>query len=269
MFGSKDAQSIHVIDTIEIEYSMSSTLDGFGGGTPDEQELHASSIKTKISLHQKVYPQHFVLGWYRVSSDENPTEEDLRVTHNAIQHYCADPLFLLVTSTTEEEESSNAEEKELPLHFFEIMVSKGMGFLEVEFEVETSEPERIAVEKVLTSQPLALSSPQHSSIDLHLNSLTQSLDALHARVEIVLDYLKNEPKPSLPMLRAIAAFVNQLPPSHQGAGFEDEFQAEYDDMLLSSYLAVLSKTVGVVQGYNDKFRLFTDTNKKGGRRGGG
>ena len=51
-------------------------------------------IRKKIELHRKVFPNHAVVGWYRVvRGDDNyatalPTEDDLRMTRTEIWRYC-------------------------------------------------------------------------------------------------------------------------------------------------------------------------------------
>ena len=192
-----------------------------GGGGGGGQQAQRDAIRKKIELHRRVFPNHAVVGWYRVrggrgagSSDGDdddlgggggnasamPTEEDLRVTRTEIGRYhCrsgdgdgdagdgegADarwggPLFLLMdasssapndkqpppppppssSSSSGNDASGEMEmDEELPLTVYETMSSPsstgggGVAFVNADFELETYEPERIAVERVFRTRP--------------------------------------------------------------------------------------------------------------------
>jgi hypothetical protein len=211
-----------VVDAEEMEYPRSG---GGGGRQEQQQEAHErAAIHKKIELHRKVFPNHAVVGWYRVvrggggrgagagsgdgdgdrdrddreddDDDDDapamPTEEDLRVTRTEIGgHYCrrpggggagedADaggggpPLFLLMDASSSaandgkkpasSSSSSSGDmemDEELPLTVYETISSSsspspgggGVAFVNADFELETYEPERIAVERVFRTRP--------------------------------------------------------------------------------------------------------------------
>jgi uncharacterized membrane protein YgcG len=162
---------------------------------------HRAAILKKIELYRKVFPQHVVVGWYRVrkhgesgsgqEEDEGialPTEEDLRLTQEEMGRYCTaatgeytnggSPIFVLMdaTRTTTVDGGGNVgskkppssassvsatmemeEDEELPLTVYETLVSPSTGgnvaFVNADFDLETYEPERIAVEKVFRTRP--------------------------------------------------------------------------------------------------------------------
>lgn len=165
-----------------------------------DNDSHRAAILLKIELHQKVFPQHKVVGWYRVQGkqgDDNamnvevlPSEEDLRMNQSEMIRYCSSssssgegsaggededvesPLFVLMNAVPKSSDngrdkkpssSSNAEEEmeldeELPLTVYESLADQagaggGAVFVNADFELETYEPERIAVEKVFKTQP--------------------------------------------------------------------------------------------------------------------
>lgn len=187
-----------IVDAEEMEYPTKSS-DGDGG-----DQSHRAAILKKIELHQKVFPQHKVVGWYRVQKhdedsmnieqDNNggggamPSEDDLRMNQTDMARYCSgneddkdgddnvesSPLFVLMNASKpgdsgDKKQSSsssgnNASEEmevdeELPLTVYETLAtpetSSGGGavFVNADFELETYEPERIAVEKVFKTQP--------------------------------------------------------------------------------------------------------------------
>ena len=164
----------------------------------NDEAPHRAAILKKIELYRKVFPQHVVVGWYRVRKhgDEGggdqeevalPTEEDLRLTQEEMGRYCnttnnvvvgddangSGPIFVLMdaTRTTIVDGGSKIkpsastmsatmemdEDEELPLTVYETLVSPSIGgnvaFLNADFDLETYEPERIAVEKVFRTRP--------------------------------------------------------------------------------------------------------------------
>lgn len=179
-----------IVDAEEMEYPKISS-EGGGGGD--------AAILQKIELHQKVFPQHKVVGWYRVQKqDENsmnddgdglvPSEEDLRMNQTEMARYCRgsnnpgnggsgedeeveSPLFVLMNASKtgdggNKKPSSGANnaseemevDEELPLMVYETLPASDAGgggavFVNADFELETYEPERIAVEKVFKTQP--------------------------------------------------------------------------------------------------------------------
>ena len=179
-------RDISIVDAEEMEYPKVGADDS-----------HRAAILTKIQLHQKVFPQHKVVGWYRVQKhdDENcmndndgvvPSEDDLRMNQNEMARYCSvvdgkdnsghdhdaeSPLFVLMNAAKtnggsggdnnkKPSATNNASEEmevdeELPLTVYETLASPDGGavFVNVDFELETFEPERIAVEMVFKTQP--------------------------------------------------------------------------------------------------------------------
>lgn len=341
LFGYQDGLTVSIVDAEEMEYSFSEEGKSgggvFGGGTDDQQAQHKSSIQTKIELHRKVFPLHEVIGWYRVSNDPDgsPTEEDLRMNNGKMREYNESPLFVLmnagsqktlsneINSSSGKEGSSKGDEarerlerdEQLPLSVYETLVTVSSNedeaqpravFVNLEFELETFEPERIAVEKVFKTQPsmvaVAASSTAApktapsdtesgksdskgekgdesvtarnataippSGLDIHLQSIQSSIQAMNTRVAILIDFLKQTQGGEIPanhkLLRQVDSLVRQLPfvMSSRNSRLSRELDNEYDDMLMLSYLASVTKAAKTVQGYSDKFRLVHETNTR-------
>ncbi len=234
--------SVTIVDAEEMEYPntnvATSTTSSLAHDVDESNRRIRAAIFQKIELHQKVFPQHQVVGWYRVAgggssavlrqpSRENeihdsmnvdgggqqrqqPTEEDLIMTQMEMTRYCCksgngdgrgggggdafshSPLFVLMdaskanedcgvkkstttkggengetttttTYTTALEELESGDE--LPLTVYETFTAAAAAasvdsvanntvvFVDAEFELETYEPERIAVERVFRTQP--------------------------------------------------------------------------------------------------------------------
>lgn len=258
----KGKASTIIVDAEEMEYPKLSLVIGGGSGVDKQsaggtfagninnnnnnnndnndeesnQRIRAAILQ-KIELHQKVFPQHRVVGWYRVVNsataakhdhehdimnvegelqqqqqqgvgsrtmilhNQQPTEEDLIMTQTEMTRYCGNgminddgasadinsPLFVLMDASMAHEDRSvkNSTENsdstitaleelesgdELPLTVYKTLAtttttspttaapsSSGaestVVFVNTEFELETFEPERIAVERVFKTQP--------------------------------------------------------------------------------------------------------------------
>lgn len=223
--------SVTIVDAEEMEYPNTNSSSSIDDDVDESNRRIRAAIFQKIELHQKVFPQHQVVGWYRVAggavlwqpSRENeindrmnvdgggqqrqqPTEEDLIMTQMEMTRYCCNsdggggggaggafsnsPLFVLMdaskanedfgviksttttggengettkttTFTTALEELESGDE--LPLTVYETFTTAAavadsvagntVVFVNAEFELETYEPERIAVERVFKTQP--------------------------------------------------------------------------------------------------------------------
>jgi len=181
LFGYQEGLVVSILDAEEMEPFLPHETDS-------ARAAHLETIRTKITLHQKVFPRHEVIGWYRVattaSTEEEeedgevlPTAEDLRMNGNEMREYNESPLFVLMngcpTKKKDGEKNKNVQgqdarekldrDERLPLAVYETLLTTttdGGGesqqqpvFVNLEFELTTSEPERIAVEKVFKTQP--------------------------------------------------------------------------------------------------------------------
>jgi len=362
LFGVQNHLTISIIDAEEVEYNH-----------------NKQHVDTKIQLHQKVFPTHEVVGWYRVfRSDMNgkeeemglPTPEDMMINNGWMKEYNESPLFVLMSSGEKEEaellaaEAAEKEDKQkaqkpsadfdmdvddreardkmdrdeqLPLSIYETLViaeqkeqqpvRSGAIFVNLEFELETFEPERIAVEQVFKTQPTtnstvvpitkatvssssagandppkmgpprppslsedkssakkeedeedALHPPPLSASSLHIQSLQSSIEAMNARIAVLLEFLRKTQSGKIPpdhaLLRQVGSLVRQLPfvvgrgdfavtgsRQMRDSRIAQEFEDGYDDMLLLSFLASVAKTTKAVLNYSDKFRIANDSHK--------
>jgi hypothetical protein len=233
-------------------------------------------------LHQKVFPHHRVIGWYRVVNEQNvncpsdkdyvlPSEEDLKTHSGWMKEFNPNPIFLLMNASQRkdrdmksvnqsqdgDDDAKNAmnrleREEELPLSIYDSIITEngGLVFINLDFDVETFEPERIAVERVLRSQKTDLryinrqgkekpveigekkesceSDIEMSTVDVeqtfdcpptateaHLQSATASIDAMNTRITILLDFLEKTHSKQIPinhdLLRQVNSLVKQIP----------------------------------------------------------
>lgn len=185
LFGQKEVLInecvITIIDAEEVETSVDpSTLT----------DLQMAHVRTKIELHQKVFPQHQVVGWYKVTRSQYgatgdgdggvlPTPQDISIHNGWMREFNPQPLFLLMDSSEKkayQNKDGNTDgedareqldrDEELPIALYEIMNGNASGdgaaFVHLDFGLETFGPERMAVEKVFRTRPKVLKSSTSS-----------------------------------------------------------------------------------------------------------
>jgi hypothetical protein len=371
LFGQQSSSgsgsiSISIIDAEEVGIYQEESL--MLNPTTREQMQH---VQTKIELHQKVFPMHQVVGWYRVVDNNNnvqkdvendkdgtaaledhlmdvlPTEKDLEIHNGWMKQFNENPIFVLMDATernpkhddegfdqiTTDGEKARRKldwDEQLPFTIYEcIMGGSGAAtvnnndasqsdmvhqnapvFVNLDFELETFEPERIAVERVLENKTIVpqrnipddrnnekggteVVSRQHSGLGdhdllpnstvLHLESILTSIDAINARISILLDFLYKTRdgiiEPDYALLRQVMSLVRQLPlvlgrhplyqalTSHEvsgkdgvgGGSITEEFDKEYNDTIVMSYLATLAQMAKTIVGYSEKMHIVSET----------
>lgn len=260
----------------------------------DAEEIPTSTsqgIQTKIELHQKVFPSHKVVGWYRVCSNSNtsePTQHDLEIsTTGWIQKYTKTPLFLFFHPHQDENEEND---ESLPCILYDTTSSV---FLNLEFEMTTLDPERIAIESVILScssmqkknkknkHTLSSQSSITTNIqeppkdqtktdvkqqqqqqqeqeqekmenDYHLETLKGSMEAFNTRLEILQEFLQQTYSQKIPTNYHLLRQVNSL--LDLLFQHDQNDNKEYQHMMVVSHLATIAKTTFAIQNYTEKYR---------------
>lgn len=214
----------------------------------DDIPTEPADATMQISLHQAVFPLHHVVGWYRVSLDNHPTAQDVHLTQSLQQHFQPEGRFLFALLQVQ---STN---ETLPLTLYEVDDATGPVLIATEnWQLETSEPERIAVERVVREQPSQQETmdESYSAYGSQATTLHHSLESMHERLVLLITFLEEIEKGVIPtdhaLLRHVQGLVCQLGPLMTTP------QSEENPMLLS-HLAVIAKAVRDVQCYTEKFR---------------
>lgn len=277
-------------------------------------DLSETSI-LQVDLHRAVFPQHQVVGWYRVSKEEEPTPNDLQVTQQLQQHYhdhhdhqgetdtetptqtqTKMPLLfcLLQVQTAQTQTQSNKHEdasmtnnlsQELPINLYELHTTTSSSTATSaddgndspttpittsiillglsNWDLETSEPERIAVERVMREQPLEAN--KASTFVTQSQSVQHSLCSMKDRIAFLVTFLQDTAQgkiaPNYSLLRQVQGLVYSLGPL--ATATRDCGDDESQDALLLSHLAAVAKTTSAVQSYTDKFRLLQENRALG------
>mmetsp|Transcript_25943 Transcript_25943/g.48350 ORF Transcript_25943/g.48350 Transcript_25943/m.48350 type:complete len:316 (+) Transcript_25943:124-1071(+) len=261
LFGQKEGQVLQIRDADDIPVEVSD----------------ASSLQ--VDLHKAVFPQHKVVGWYRVSvQNEEPTAEDLKITQQMKAHHAPSESFcfcLLQVNTKEREDAMKTDDspssetdtlgKDLPINLYELHQVEDTSILLgiSNWQLDTSEPERIAVEQVMKARPNEIDngSPLHNPFVLETKAIQHSLTSMKDRVQVLASLLEEMQEGKTPtdpvILRQIQGLVCALGPLASMA--ETASEGGDEDVQMLTHLSIVAKTLNAMQSYTSKFRLMHES----------
>jgi len=221
-----------------------------------------------------------VLGWYSSSSNTEPREDDMDIHQqmeslpdlpqeeafgdNTQINFSESPLYLVLNSVPKDKQ------RDLPMKLWENSLTIVDGkpkssFHSVPFTIQTSEIERIGVDHLAN-----ISRAGTSLLQGHLTTMHSSIKMLNSRVAILRNYLQAVQSGALPpdpaVLRDIKAICQQLPAIDSNE-FKVEFLSEYNDTLLLTYLAAMTKSSLATTEMLEKFNNTYDRHGGGRHRG--
>ncbi|CAG8643187.1 4476_t:CDS:10, partial [Ambispora leptoticha] len=228
LLGSQSGRDVEISNSYELSFNV------INGRVLIDKEY----FTTKQEQFRQVFPQLDFLGWYTLGP--YPTPDHIEI-HKQLLEYNESPLFLqmnpqeIVTS------------KNLPITVYESIIDiidgqANMLFIKAQYKIETGEAERIAVDHVARTS--SSDGIEGSSLIAHLTTQGNAIKMLHTRVKMLhrylVDYKKGELEADHDILRQIASLCNRMP-TFEGSEFREEFLTEYNDVLLTSYLATITK----------------------------
>lgn len=164
-----------------------------------------------------------------------------------------------------------SDEETLPIKVLETQVTSSGDsvFVELDFKIDTLEPERVCVDHISNQKPQT----DASAVAEHNKSLKNALVAMKERITSIHEFLsevrsgRREARPAL--MRRIAALCNLLP-----AGSSNDFQAallnEENDTSLITYIAELTKIAVAIKSTKTKvIKTFSDGSNRNSMLGGG
>jgi len=263
----------------------------------DDIPVDVSDASTlQVDLHMAVFPKHKVVGWYRVSvENEEPTSDDLSITQILKEHYAPSDLFcfclLKVQSTTQQQNrddgiaaddemkmsdddvervtTTDTLSKDLPINLYEIYNIKNKGSPILiglsNWELDTSPSERISIERVMKDRPSELGDgvgvSSNNPYILETKAMQHSLTSMKDRVHVLVSYLEDvQIGKSIAdpiVLRQIQQIVSSLGPLSSLANTSNE--GEDDDVQMLAHLAIVARTVNTIQSYTEKFRVMNES----------
>lgn len=225
----------------------------------------SEQTQLQVDLHKAVFPLHSVVGWYRVTlRDEEPSPNDLETTTVLSKHFASSSsqfcFCLLEVQQDAKDDGGSSLNEVLPINLYTLrQVENQMILLGFDnWNLETSDPERIAVERVMKERPMQTDGSRASNSYVESSkSIQTSLDSMRDRINILISFLHSTQDGKIPvnhrLLRQVQVLVQSLGPIAQIAGSEDTSEASDADIM--AHLAAVAKTVSSVQSYTEKFRL--------------
>ncbi|KIK05552.1 hypothetical protein K443DRAFT_675110 [Laccaria amethystina LaAM-08-1] len=254
LLGTQNGREVEIVNTFElaIEGGAESVDHGF--------------LVSRRDQYKQVFPSLEFIGWYTVAP--KPTTRHIAL-HDQFTGYCSTPLLLILQPTLAMISSTDVNAQTLPFKAFEPSIEirdrkSRSVYIEVPYNVETGEAERIAVDWT------ARGGGSGTSLESHLQTQRSAVKMLHERilvlVKYVADVIAGQATKNHDILRSLAALIASLPASENKA-FREEFETEYEDVQLTAFLSSLTKSANILNDLVDK-HLVTTTGRddRGPRR---
>jgi COP9 signalosome complex subunit 6 len=238
LLGSENStdSSVHLFDSFEL--------------IPEYDELITTTIslvdiellETKLQQYKDIYPTYELLGWYSTGM----TSEIQSKIQRIFQEYNAGAYYLTINPEDIKDDS-----KLLPLQIYESQTRTVGGelrmmFVAVAFKISTLESESIVVNRVMSSN---VKKEGESSLKSTFKSLRVSISTLIERITVLQQFLMDTKAGLIPfdhsLLREVSILCSSVPIidllKDETSNFTDDYINSYNDTLLATYLACLTK----------------------------
>jgi COP9 signalosome complex subunit 6 len=250
LFGVQQGRDVNIYDAFEIGIEMDEKM------TPKEPvHLLFEAFEEDMTNYKKVFVNYEFLGWYTSGKSVSAEHSSL---HQRMLKYNERPLFLLLDPSLQ----SNSKDIPVSLYEEEVYVRQDQSvteFVRTPFRIQPDEAERIAA--VHCAQ---LSDIQHtdSKLTSNVQGLHKAVKTLKERVQVLTNFLRDvelgKVSADQNLLRQIKGICNRLP-TMDSTQFEEDFLNEYNDALLVTYLATVTRSSDAMSQVISKFELAHDS----------
>jgi len=219
-------------------------------------------LNRKSEQFKKVFKDYEFMGWYSTGQGVVPADMEI---HKQISLFNENPLYLhlnpMITSAM----------RELPISIYESELrmvddTPTQLFVKVPYKIETGEAERISVDHIARITPTE--GGTGSALVSHMTAVYNAITMLNQRIKILTNFIEATKGGKIPtdhgLLRRVASLANQLP-AIDTAQFQQEFINEYNDALMITYLASMTKGANSINEMIDKFNITFERSSR--RRG--
>jgi len=250
LLGAQTGRNVEIFTSFELVYNIIENL----------VVLDLAYFKQKQEQFRKVFPTYDFLGWYSSGSEAQLSDIDIQ---KQVLEYNESPLYLVLNPHIP------PTAKELPITIYEselhvVNDQPTMLFAKTTYKIETMEAERISVDHVAHVTPGG-GGADGSRLITHLTSLHNAIKMLNLRIKIIQQFLKATQKNEIPkdhgLLRQVASLCNRLPAINT-ENFKEDFLNEYNDALLVTYLATITKGTSSINELVDKFNISYDRHNR-------
>jgi len=252
LVGIQTGRNLEIFNSFELPYEIKD----------DKVIIKTEYLNTKSEQFKKVFKDYEFMGWYSTGHGIVPADMDI---HKQISEFNENPLYLQLNTQI------TSAMRELPIFIYESELrilddSPTHLFVRVPYKIETGEAERISVDHI--ARITTTGSGTGSSLTAHMTAVHNAITMLNQRIKILLTYLEATKAGKVPtdhgLLRKVVSLVNQLP-AIDTQQFQQEFINEYNDALLVTYLASMTKGSNTINEMIDKFNVTYDRSSR--RRG--
>jgi len=265
LFGKQKGRVVTVFESFELADLAPATLAEFE--------------KTELEIFKQIYPDYECVGWYstgdKIRDGDKKAHQSLTKTVEEEKEGSTDwrserPMLVLLDPAPKDDQ------RDLPLQVFEEAVrivgdKRTTDFVKSSFRLTSDEAERVTVvhcARVITGdegkEQSAVTTP-YTTIKKAITSLNERLRILHRFLE---DVQKGKVKADQKTLRRIKALCQRLP-TMDTQSFRDDFFSEYNDALLVTYLASVTKSQSQLSTLVENFNLTAGGAAMGLGMGGG
>jgi len=243
LVGTQTGRVIEIYNSYELPYTVK---DG-------QVQINLQFLQNKSEQFKKVFKTYDFLGWYSTGDKVNLADMDV---HKQFFESNESPLFLVLDTV------ASVTAKELPISIYEselhvVKDSPTLLFVKVPYKIETGDAERISVDHIARITPSG-GGAGGSLLTAHMMGIHNAITMLHSRIMVLTKFLEAVKSGKVPkdhgLLRKTATLCNQLP-AIDTPGFARDFINEYNDALMITYLAAITKGEGSINELIDKFNV--------------
>ncbi|KAJ7655203.1 COP9 signalosome subunit 6 [Mycena polygramma] len=255
LLGTQNGREVEIVNTFELAVEDGGELVDHG------------FLVSRRDQYKQVFPSLEFIGWYTVAARPTPRHIAL---HEQFTGYCSTPLLLILQPSIALVASSDVNAQNLPLKAFEPTIElrdrkSRSVYIEVPYNVETGEAERIAVDWT------ARGGGSGTSLESHLQTQRAAVKMLHERIMVLVKYVTDVVAGQAPKdhatLRSLSALIASLPATENSA-FREEFETEYEDVQLTAFLSSLTKSANILNDLVDRHLVVTSGNGERSGPGG-
>ncbi|KAJ3011381.1 COP9 signalosome complex subunit 6 [Thoreauomyces humboldtii] len=250
LLGEQVGRGIEIFDSFEIPFKGEASVDS---SDLSVREINAVYLKDKLEKIKEVFPKYEVVGWYATGTVPVPWELQM---HLQMHSENDSALFLKLDAV------SPATAKDFPVAVYESGLETVAGessqprFFRAQYRIETGEAERIAVDHVARTSNVQ--DGKGSALITHLVSQRNAIKMLHSRTRLLHDYVLDVSIGRVPrdhdIMRQVASLCHRLP-TIDSPDFRKEFLTDYNDVLLMTYLATITKGTSAAHDLVDTFNI--------------
>nr|CAG4651110.1 EOG090X08T4 [Simocephalus serrulatus]SVE94333.1 EOG090X08T4 [Simocephalus serrulatus] len=250
LIGKQKGRSLEIMNSFELVFTVI-----------DNIVIDRDYYNTKEEQFKQVFSDMDFLGWY--TTGDTPNESDIHV-HKQICEINESPVILKLNPFTR-----NAD---LPVTMYESVIDLVNGeatmlFVELSYTLATEEAERIGVDHV--ARMASGDSAESSQVAEQLQAQHNAVKMLANRVRLILEYIRAMERGEVPksheVLREAKSLTHRLPVLNSEI-FQEEYYTQYNDVLLQTYLASITKACHDLHQFVTKFNILCDRQGIMGRR---